>query len=66
MTDAQATARANLRAAIAASGRTTADYARWVLIRDPRLVRRWLDGSTPIPVDVIRWLDPETHTDRED
>lgn len=45
-----------LRAAIAASGLTTSGYARNVLIRDPRTVRRWLAGTSPIPAAVLAHL----------
>ena len=58
-TPRQVAARANLRAAIRASGMPAEQYAKRVLIRDDRLVRRWLDGSTAIPEAVIAFLDPE-------
>lgn len=45
-----------LRRSIAASGLSTTAYARNVVLRRPREVRRWLDGSKPIPKSVARWL----------
>ena len=54
-----------LRAAIAASGLTTSGYARNVLIRDPRTVRRWLAGQAPIPQTVRAFL-ARTATNPED
>ena len=48
--------RAQLLAAIRASGMTAATYARSVLIRDPRTVRRWLAGDSPIPAAVLALL----------
>lgn len=41
------------------SGLETGPFARDVLIREPRTVRRWLDSSSPIPKRVLEWLrDP--------
>lgn len=57
----QALALTRLRAAIAASGLSAVIYARTVLIRDPRTVRRWLAGDSPIPESVIQYL--ERHAD---
>jgi hypothetical protein len=34
-----------LRAAIRDSGKTNAEFARDVLTRDPRVIRRWLAGG---------------------
>ena len=45
-----------LRAAITASGLSTSIYARTVLIRDPRTLRRWLSGESPIPQSVMDFL----------
>lgn len=45
-----------LRAAIAASGLSARRYATEVLLRDERTVRRWLDGSSPIPDPVMQFL----------
>lgn len=49
-----------LAAAIARSGLSARAFARHVLTRDERTVRRWLSGESPIPRDVLasRWLDP--------
>lgn len=48
--------RAQLLAALRASGLTAAAYARTVLIREPRTVRRWLAGQAPIPQTVRAFL----------
>ena len=45
-----------LKAAIAASGLSSTQYARTVLIRDPRTCRRWLAGHSPIPKSVLEYL----------
>lgn len=45
-----------LRAAIQASGLSASAYARNILIRDPRTVRRWLAGDAPIPKSVLDYL----------
>ena len=45
-----------LRGAIAASGLSARQYAVEVLLRDERTVRRWLDGSSPIPAPVMQFL----------
>ena len=45
-----------LKAAIAASGLSSTQYARTVLIRDPRTCRRWLAGHSPIPQSVCQFL----------
>lgn len=45
-----------LRKAIKASGLSSRRYAETVMIREPRTVRRWLTGESPIPDAVIRWL----------
>lgn len=45
-----------LRRAIAASGLSMSDYARTVLIREPRTVRRWITGDSPIPQAVLDYL----------
>ena len=54
--DIQAQALARLRTAITASGLSVSLYARTVVIRDPRTVRRWLAGDSPIPQSVIDFL----------
>lgn len=51
---------AQLRAAITASGLSVSVYARHVLIRDARTVRRWLAGDSPIPIAVHAFLERET------
>lgn len=45
-----------LRRVIQASGMTTGDFARTVLIRDEHTVRRWLGGERPMPPVVVNWL----------
>ena len=45
-----------LRSAIEASGLSARRYAVEVLLRDERTVRRWLDGSSPIPDPVMQFL----------
>lgn len=45
-----------LRAAIAASGLSSAAYATDVLMRDPRTIRRWLEGKAPMPPAVVEYL----------
>ncbi len=39
------------------SGLSTARFAFEVLVREPRTVRRWLDGSSPIPKRVQDWIE---------
>jgi hypothetical protein len=46
-----------LARSIRASGLSTGDYARQVLIRDPRQVRRWLAGTLPMPAIVREHLE---------
>ncbi len=38
------------------SGLKTGAFAREVLVREPRTVRRWLTGESPIPNRVLQWL----------
>jgi hypothetical protein len=45
-----------LRERIAASGLSARKFARDVLLRDERTVRRWLAGESPIPEPVIAFL----------
>lgn len=45
-----------LRSAIRASGLSASAFARDVLIRDPRTLRRWLAGQSPIPKAVLAML----------
>ena len=46
-----------LRSAIARSGLSARQFARRVLVRDERTVRRWLAADSPIPDVVLRFLD---------
>ncbi len=39
------------------SGLSASRFARDVLIRDPRTVRRWFSGDGPIPRRVLEWLE---------
>jgi hypothetical protein len=48
--------RATLSTLIAASGLSISAWARDVLGRDVRTVRRWLSGETEIPDSVGQWL----------
>jgi hypothetical protein len=41
---------------IAASGLSASAFARDVLLREPRTIRRWLAGDSPIPAVVGAWL----------
>ena len=51
---------ARLRGAIRASGLSITEYARRVLVRSPRTVRRWLAGDLQIPQAVLELIaDPE-------
>lgn len=45
-----------LRLAIRASRRSTRRFAREVLLREPRTVRRWLAGESIIPAAVVEWM----------
>jgi len=45
-----------LRAAITSSGLSASAYARDILIREPRTIRRWLAGDSPIPESVLHYL----------
>jgi transcriptional regulator with XRE-family HTH domain len=46
-----------LRAAIKASGLSARRFAREVLTRDERTIRRWLRGDTPVPPAVVEFLE---------
>ena len=48
-----------LRAAIQRAGLSASEYARTVLVRDPRTVRRWLSGQSPIPQAVLDLIQRE-------
>ena len=50
-----------LAAAIARRGMSASRFAREVLTRDPRTVRRWQLGVSPISAPVLKWL----HEDAE-
>lgn len=45
-----------LSAMVAASGLTIGEFARTVVGRDERTVRRWLTGATEIPEQMADWL----------
>lgn len=45
-----------LKRAILDSGLSSSAYAREVLVRDPRSLRRWLAGHSPIPKAVLEYL----------
>lgn len=45
-----------LLAQIEASGLTHGEFARTVLGRDERTLRRWIAGASPIPVVTGTWL----------
>lgn len=47
---------ARLRELIDESGLSASEFARSVLIREPRTIRRWLAGDSPIPDVVIEWM----------
>lgn len=49
-----------LKARIVQSGLTTSAFAIECVLRDPRTVRRWITGESPIPQVVVDWLlDPK-------
>lgn len=50
------TPRKLLELAIAASGLSARQFAKTVVLRDERTVRRWLAGDSPIPDAVVDWL----------
>lgn len=52
-----------LRKRIEASGLSARRFAREVLLRDERTVRRWLAGDSPIPEPVMAFLREEKGTD---
>jgi DNA-binding transcriptional regulator YiaG len=45
-----------LSALVAASGLSISEFARTVVGRDVRTVRRWLNGETEIPDSAAEWL----------
>lgn len=54
-----------LREAVRSSRLSSGAYARHVLRCDVRALRRWLDGSRPVPDDVAARIEhpPPTRTD---
>jgi len=46
-----------LQSRITASGLSARRFARIVLLRDERTVRRWLAGESPIPKAVVQFLE---------
>ncbi len=46
-----------LRLRVSESGLSQTRFAREVLIRAPRSVKRWLAGETSLPQDVRAWLE---------
>lgn len=52
----QGATRALLSALVDASGLSIAEFARTVVARDERTVRRWLGGTMLIPDSVGDWL----------
>ena len=49
-----------LREAVRTSGLSAQAYARKILMRNPRTVRRWLAGDSPIPEAVRDFLAGNT------
>lgn len=49
-----------LREAIRRSGLSARQYAKQILVRDERTIRRWLSGESPIPDAVVRFLEQTT------
>lgn len=54
-----------LRRAIHRSGLSSRRYAREVLMRDERTVRRWLAGDSPVPSAVVELLRQRMATGKE-
>ncbi len=52
-----------LRAALARTGLSTEAYARDVLQRSPRVVRRWLAGTQALPPGLVARLEREAQDD---
>lgn len=55
--EAQENARTQLVAAIKASGLSARQYFKTVLMRNERSGRRWVAGDSPIPREVIKFLE---------
>jgi hypothetical protein len=49
-----------LRSAIERSGLSARAFAKDILLRDERTVRRWLAGDSPIPQPVLEFLKAGT------
>lgn len=54
-----------LRHVIECSGLSARAFAREVLIRDERTIRRWLAGDSPIPEPVVAFLKARDDTDHK-
>ena len=52
----EATAIRLLKRCIKKSGLSASGYATEILLRDPRTIRRWLEGTAPIPPAVVAFL----------
>ena len=48
--------RASFLAFVAAALLSASAFAREVLVREPRTLRRWLAGDSPIPMVVVQWI----------
>lgn len=46
-----------LRRRIAESELSTSRFAVEVMIRQPRTIRRWVSGESPVPKVVVEWLE---------
>lgn len=61
----QEQAREILRRSVARGTISTNAYARYVALRSPRQVRRWLAGDSDIPPEVVAMLaDEAEHAER--
>lgn len=45
-----------LRARLEESGLSSTQFAKRCLMREPRTVRRWLAGDSPLPNLIVDWL----------
>ena len=45
-----------LRQLVAESGLSARRFAKEVLLRNERTLRRWLSGDAPIPVEVLNYV----------
>lgn len=48
--------RSELKKLIKASGLSVEQFARTIVLREPRTVFRWLAGDSPIPKVVVKFL----------